>query len=108
MTQFEDREKAFEKKFAMDAELQFKANARRNKLLGLWAADLMGLNPDAAKDYAVEVVKSDLEEAGEEDVFRKVKGDLDEKGLDISEHRVRRAMSDLMEQAQRQILAENQ
>ena len=106
MVQFDDREQAFEKKFAHDEELQFKANARRNKLLGLWAADLLGLKGEAADAYAVEVIKADLEEVGEEDVYRKVKGDLDAKGLDVSEHRVRKAMADLMKDAQRQIMEE--
>lgn len=106
MTQFNDREKAYESKFAHDQDVQFKANARRNKLLGLWAAELMGLEGDAAAAYAIEVVKSDLLEAGEEDVYRKVKGDLDGKGLDVSEHRVRKAMADLTGEATRQIIAE--
>lgn len=103
MTQFDDREKAYESKFARDEELRFKATARRNKLLGLWAAELMGIEGDAATAYAVEVIKSDFEEAGDEDVYRKVKGDLDEKGLDISEHRVRKAMVELMDEAVKQV-----
>lgn len=106
MTQFDKREKAYESKFAHDEELRFKAAARRNKLLGLWAAELMGMEGDAASAYAIEVVKSDFEEAGDEDVYRKVKGDLDEKGLDISEHRVRKAMADKMDEAMRQITGE--
>ncbi|HXV73427.1 MAG TPA: DUF1476 domain-containing protein [Sphingomonadales bacterium] len=106
MSQFDDREQAFEKKFAHDEELKFKATARRNKLLGLWAAELMGLSGEAAGQYAKKVVKADFEEAGEEDVYRKIKGDLDAKGLDVSEHRVRKAMADLMEEAKRQIWSE--
>ena len=106
MPQFDDREQAFEKKFAHDEELQFKADARRNKLLGLWAAELMGLSGDEALAYAMEVIKSDLEEAGEEDVYRKVKGDLDARNLDISEHRVRKAMAELMDEARKQIMKE--
>lgn len=106
MAPFDDREQAFEKKFAHDEELQFKANARRNKLLGLWAAELMGLVGDEAQAYAMEVIKADLEEAGEEDVYRKVKGDLDAKNLDISEHRVRKAMAGLMDEAKKQIMEE--
>ncbi len=106
MTQFDKREKAYESKFAHDEELRFKAAARRNKLLGLWAAELMGMEGDAASAYAIEVVKSDFEEAGDEDVYRKVKGDLDEKGLDISEHRVRKAMVDKMDEAMQQITGE--
>lgn len=76
MTTFDDRENAFEKKFAHDADMQFRAEARRNKLLGLWAAALMGKDPEAAADYAREVIAADFAEAGDEDVFRKVAGDL--------------------------------
>lgn len=106
MAQFDDRKKAFENKFAHDEELKFRANAKRNKLLGLWAADLMGLSGVEAQDYAKEVIKADFIEPGEEDVYRKVKGDLDAKGLDISEHRVRNAMAVLMEEAMNQIMKE--
>ena len=77
MTSFDDREKSYERKFALDEELQFKATARRNKLLGLWAAEKMGLSGDEAQAYARQVVKADLEEPGEEDVFRKIRGDFD-------------------------------
>ena len=108
MSQFKDREKAFENKFAHDEALEFKANARRNKLLGLWAAELMGIEGDAAAEYAKEVVKADFEEAGDEDVYRKVKGDLDAKHLDISEHRVRKAMEDTMVEARRQVMEEGE
>ena len=76
MTTFDDRESAFENKFAHDEEMKFKAEARRNKLLGLWAAALLGKEGDAANAYALEVVKSDFEEAGDEDVYRKVSGDI--------------------------------
>lgn len=103
MSQFDDREKAFEGRFAYDEATKFKAAARRNKLLGLWAADLMGITGNEAQAYAGEVVKSDLEEAGEEDVFRKVRGDLDEKGVDVSDHRIRKAMEELMAEAVTQI-----
>ena len=106
MTSFDDREKSFERKFALDQELSFKANARRNKLLGLWAAEKLGLSGDEAQAYAREVVKADLEEPGEEDVFRKVRGDFDEKGVDQSDHQIRRAMGDLMAEAVQQIEAE--
>ena len=106
MAQFDDRKKAFENKFAHDEELKFRANAKRNKLLGLWAADLMGLSGVEAQDYAKEVIKADFIEPGEEDVYRKVKGDLDAKGLNISEHRVRNAMAVLMEEAMNQIMGE--
>ena len=108
MSQFKDRENAFENKFAHDEEMQFKANARRNKLLGLWAAEIMGIEGDAADEYAKEVVKADFEEAGDEDVYRKVKGDLDAKQLDISEHRVRKAMEETMVEARRQIMEEGE
>lgn len=106
MTQFDDRKNAFESKFAHDEELNFKANARRNKLLGLWAAEIMGISGDDADAYAKEVVIADFEEVGEEDVYRKVKGDLDAKGLDVSEHRVRKAMADCLEEARRQVFEE--
>jgi hypothetical protein len=76
MSTFDDRERAFETKFAHDMEMQFKAVARRNKLLGLWAADLLGRTGQAAEDYAMEVIRADFEEAGHEDVFRKVAHDL--------------------------------
>ena len=106
MTQFDAREKAFERKFAMDEEVAFRANARRAKLLGLWAAELMGFDDDTAQVYAIDVVKSDLEEPGEEDVYRKVKGDFEEKGVEVSEHRLRREMADLLEEAYRQVAGE--
>jgi hypothetical protein len=106
MTQFDNREKAFEAKYAHDQELAFKVMARRNKLLGLWAAGEMGLAGDEANQYALDVVKADFAEAGDEDVYRKVKGDLDAKQLDISEHRVRKQMEDLLSEAKQQIMAE--
>lgn len=106
MNQFDDREQAFERKFAHDEQMKFKATARRNKLLGLWAAELMGLSKEDADVYAKSVVKADFEEAGEEDVFRRVKSDLEAKGVEVSEHRVRKAMFDLMEEAKRQIWKE--
>jgi hypothetical protein len=106
MTSFEDREKSFERKFALDEELRFKSTARRNKLLGLWAAEKMELSGDEAQAYAREVVKADLEEPGEEDVFRKIRGDFDAKGVDQSDHQIRRAMVELLAEAVRQIEAE--
>ena len=99
MTTFDKREEGFEKKFAHDEELRFKANARRNKLLGLWAAEKLGLTGDAANTYAKEVVLADFEEAGDSDVLRKVQKDLEAKGIAMSEPDVRRAMNDLMEKA---------
>lgn len=106
MTSMDDREKAFENKYAHDQALEFKAVARRNKLLGLWAAELMGIEGEAAANYAKEVVKADFEEAGHEDVYRKVKGDLDAKGVDISEHLIRKQMDDLLATARQQVQAE--
>lgn len=106
MTSFDKREKSFEAKFALDEELQFKANARRNKLLGLWAAEKLGLTGDDAQAYARDVIKSDLEEPGDEDVFRKIRADFDEKSVDQSDHQIRRAMGDLMTEAVSQLDAE--
>ena len=103
MSTFDDRESAFENKFAHDAEMQFRAEARRNKLLGLWAAELLGKSGDDANAYATEVVKSDFEEAGDEDVFRKVSGDL---GSSVSETDLRAKMSELMAVAKAQLMDE--
>ncbi|MBL4801560.1 MAG: DUF1476 domain-containing protein [Emcibacter sp.] len=103
MTQFDDREQAYEKEFARNKEFDFKVSARRNKLLGLWAADLMGLADAAADAYASQVIASDFEEAGDEDVYRKVKGDLDKSRAEISEHQLRREMEDLLVTARQQL-----
>lgn len=103
MTTFDDREHAFEAKFAHDAEMQFKAEARRNKLLGLWAAELLGKTGDAAQAYAMEVVKADFEEAGHEDVVRKVAADLGEKS---SPEAVRAKMAELLGVAKSQLMSE--
>jgi hypothetical protein len=103
MSEMDKRKDAFESKFAHDAELKFKAQARRNKLLGLWAADLMGMNADEAQGYAKEVIKSDFEEAGDEDVFRKIRGDFDAKNIEQSDHQIRRTMDELMATAIEQI-----
>jgi hypothetical protein len=105
MTTFDKREEGFEKKFAHDEELRFKANARRNKLLGLWAAEKLGLSGDAANAYAKDVVMADFEEAGDDDVFRKVRKDFDAKGIAQSDQDLRRAMNDLMEKAIAEIKA---
>ena len=105
MTTFDKREEGFEKKFAHDEELQFKAGARRNKLLGMWAAEKLGLSGPAADAYAKEVVMADFEEAGDDDVFRKVRKDFDAKGVEQSDHQIRRTMEELMEQAIAQIKA---
>jgi hypothetical protein len=103
MTTFDKREDAFEKKFAHDEELQFKAAARRNKLLGLWAAEKMGIAGDAAVDYAKTVVEADLAEAGDADVLAKVLADLKAAGVEQSEHQIRRTMDELMVTAIEQI-----
>ena len=103
MATFKEREKAHEAKWAQDQEMTFRIGVRRNKLLGLWAADLMGVNGAAAETYAKEVVEADFKEPGEEDVFEKVMADLKDKGVDVSEHRVRKEMSDLLEVARDQI-----
>jgi hypothetical protein len=105
MTNFNDREKAQEAKYANDQELSFKSSARRNKLLGLWVAEQLGLSGDDAEAYARDVIASDFEETGEEDVFRKVWADLQAKSVDISEHRVRGHMAELLVEATRQIQA---
>ncbi len=106
MAQFDDREKAQEARFAHDGELRFKAEARRNRLLGMWAADRMGLTGDEAKAYASSVIAADFEEAGEEDVFRKVSGDLKAKDASISEDVIRQKMAQLTVIAREQIEAE--
>jgi hypothetical protein len=104
VTTFDDRESAFENKFAHDAEMQFKAEARRNKLLGLWAAEILGKTGSEADAYAIEVVKADFEEAGHEDVVRKVKGDL---GDLATEEEIRAKIAELLVVAKGQLLEEN-
>ena len=101
MTTFDERQQGFERKFALDAEQEFKANARRNRLLGEWAAELMGLENPA--EYAKAVVKSDFEQPGDEDVLRKVAGDLKGSGVAVGEGEVRRKMDELLAQAREQI-----
>ena len=103
MSGIDDRGDAFEKKFAHDAELQFKAQARRNKLLGEWAAEKLGKSGDQVADYAKEVVRSDFDEPGDEDVYRKIRQDFDNAGVDQSEHQIRRTMEELMATAIDQI-----
>ncbi|HUN11617.1 MAG TPA: DUF1476 domain-containing protein [Rhabdaerophilum sp.] len=102
MTTFDNRKDAAEKKFAHDAELQFKAGARRNKLLGLWVAEQLGKSGAEADAYAKSVVMSDFEEAGDDDVFRKVRGDLP---ASVSDHVIRRTMDELMAKAIEEIKA---
>jgi hypothetical protein len=103
MSSMKDREEGFERKFAHDEEVKFKATARRNKLLGLWVAEKLGKSGAEGDAYAKEVVMSDVEEAGEEDVFRKVKADLDGAKVEVSEHQIRRKMQELMSVAIEQI-----
>lgn len=97
MSSFEDRKKSFEKKFAHDQELQFKVSARRNKYLGEWVSEILGYNSDQEKEYIQSVIKADFAEAGDEDVFRKIKEDLKEKN--ISDEELRKKMDELNEKA---------
>jgi hypothetical protein len=106
MTTFEDREKGYERKFAHDQELKFRATARRNKMLGLWAAEQLGLSGEEAQAYAKEVIKADLEIPGDDDVFRKIRRDFDAKSVEKSDHQIRSKMVDLMGVAISQIEAE--
>lgn len=103
MSEFDKRRQGAEAKFALDEDVKFRATARRNKLVGLWAAGKMGLSGDAAEAYAKEVVKADFEEAGDDDVFRKVRSDFDAKKVDVSDHQIRREMEELMATAVEQI-----
>ncbi len=106
MTTFDDREKAFESKFAHDQEMQFRAEARRNKLLGLWAAEKFGLSGADAEAYAKSVIMADFEEAGDEDVYRKVSSDFAERGVAVEEAVLRAKMKELMATAKEQIMNE--
>ena len=104
MTQFDDRERAFETKFARDEEMQFRIVARRNRLLGEWAAQLMGLSEVETQAYAKDVVRADFEEAGDEDVIRKLLGDLTSAGVDIDEPRIRETLAHKAVEARRQLM----
>ncbi len=106
MSGMDKRGDAFENKFAHDAELKFKAEARRNKLLGNWAGELLGKSGDEIAEYAKEVVRSDFDEPGDEDVFRKVRADFDAAGIDQSDEQLRAAMNRLMATAVEQIESE--
>ena len=106
MTTFNNREKAFEDKYKHDQDLQFKVEVRRNKLLGLWVAELLGLSGADADAYAKEVVSADFEEPGDADVVRKVLGDTEPKNLDLNEHRLRKKMGELLGVAKDQIMSE--
>jgi hypothetical protein len=106
MNTFDERKAGFESQFAVDQNLEFKASARRNKLLGLWAANLMNKSEEEAQEYAKDVIVSDFEEAGDDDVFRKIRGDLDAAGVEQSDHQIRRQMDELLEQAREQVRSE--
>lgn len=107
MANFNDREKAFEDKYKHDQELQFRTEVRRNKLLGLWVAgELLALEGDAAEAYAKEVVASDFEQPGPDDVVRKIMADLQAKGIDFTEHRLRHRLEEIMAEAKHQIMNE--
>lgn len=104
MTTFDDRERGFETKFAHDQEMMFRITARRNRLVGEWAAGMMGLTAAETDAYAKAVVQADFEEAGDEDMIRKVLGDLVSAGVDIDEARIRHALEDRLVEARRQLL----
>lgn len=108
MTTFDNRKKTHEKKMVFDAEREFRIQARRNKLLGQWAGELLGKTDDDLGAYILEVIKSDMQEAGDDDVFRKVKQDLVAAGTDFAEVELRQKMDNLLVEARDQILAENE
>jgi hypothetical protein len=108
MSSFDNREKGYEAKFRRDKELEFKVMARRNKLLGLWAAELMDMDATEGAAYAKQVVIADFDEPGDEDVYRKVFGDLTAKGIAVTEHKVRAEMTRLIGVAHDQIVAESE
>jgi len=108
MTTFDNREQAFENMYAHDAQMQFKASARRNKLLGLWVAEKLGLSGDEADAYAGTVVVADLQESGDEDVYRKVSGDLEARGVSVTETEIRRQMNELLTLAKEQVMSESE
>nr|PZN86407.1 MAG: DUF1476 domain-containing protein [Pseudomonadota bacterium] len=105
MTAFDEREKAFEKKFAHDQELKFKAEARRNKMLGEWAAGLLGITGEAVEDYVKAVVRADLAQKGDEDVFQKIRADFDAKGVAVSDQELRNKMQEFLAIAVEQVEA---
>ncbi|VAV86959.1 FIG040666: hypothetical protein perhaps implicated in de Novo purine biosynthesis [hydrothermal vent metagenome] len=107
MTTFDDRKTGHETEFAIDQNLEFKAAARRNKLLGLWAAELMGKSEQQAQEYAKDVIVADFEEAGDDDVFRKIRGDFDTAKIEQSDHQIRRQMDELLELARQQVREES-
>ena len=103
MSGFDKRREGFESKFAHDEDLRFRATARRDKLLGLWAAEKLGLSGPAADDYAKDVVKAEFEEPGDHDIFRKIRRDFDAKSIVMSDHQIRREMDELMATAMEQV-----
>ena len=107
MTTFDDRERAFEAKFARDEEMLFRVVARRNRLVGEWAAGLMKLTPEETEAYAKSVVQADFEEAGDEDVIRKLLGDLTQAGCEADEAEIRAALEEKHIEARRQLMAES-
>ena len=107
MSGFDDRKKGRENKFAHDQEQEFRIMARRNKLLGLWASELLGKTGEDADAYAREVVIADMEEKGDEDVFRKIRSDLDAQNVELSDHRIRRKMEELLGVAREQVKSGN-
>ena len=107
MTTFDDRERAFEAKYARDEDMQFRIIARRNRLLGEWAARLMNLSEEETASYAKDVVRADFEEAGDEDVIRKVLGDLTSAGVDCDEDKIREALDHKSVEARRQIMEQS-
>ena len=106
MSSFDDREQSFENKFKHDKELEFKATARRNKLLGLWAAEMLGIHGAEAEAYAKSVIKADLEKPGHQDVLHKILADFKARGVDMSEHRLQKQISELTSAAIAQVKAE--
>lgn len=106
MATFDDREKGFEQKYKHDKELEFKVNARRNRLLGLWAAKEMGIPDAEAEAYAKAVVMADFQRPGDDDVVEKIVGDFKQKGIEMSEHRVRKHMAELLDAARKQVMTE--
>jgi hypothetical protein len=103
MTTFDEREKGFEKKFAHDQDLRFRAEARRNKLLAEWAAGKLGITGPAVEEYVKSVRKADLAEKGDEDVFRKIRKDFDDKGVTVSDSEIRKQIADLLAVALQQV-----
>jgi hypothetical protein len=104
MTTFDERKDKYEKKFAHDEELRFRASARRSKLVGQWAAGVLGLTGDKVDEYVRAVIAADLQEKGDDDVFRKLRADFDAAGVDQTNHQIRRHMDEFMEEAVRQVM----